>query len=111
MSWSGAARRVAARCVVGGLCIAASVPPWGWWPLAFVGIAVLDRLIAGQPWVRRFRRTWLVAFAWLLPGLLWMWDFTAPGYLLAVRHLRRPTSGWPARSARPAGPGGSPCPA
>jgi apolipoprotein N-acyltransferase len=74
---------VAGRAVLAGLCIAASVPPWGWWPLAFVGIALLDRLIAGHGWKRRFRRTWLVAFAWLIPGMLWMWDFTAPGYLLA----------------------------
>ena len=38
---------LAGRCVLAGLCIAASLPPWGWWPLAFVGIALLDRLIAG----------------------------------------------------------------
>ena len=74
---------VAGRAVLAGLCIAAAIPPWGWWPLAFVGIALLDRLIAGHGWRRRFRRTWLVAFAWLVPGLLWMWDFTAPGYLVA----------------------------
>ena len=74
---------VGGRAVLAGLCIAASVPPWGWWPLAFVGIALLDRLIAGHGWRRRFRRTWLVAFAWLVPGLLWMWDFTAPGYVVA----------------------------
>jgi apolipoprotein N-acyltransferase len=72
------------RCLAAGLCIAASVPPWGWWPLAFVGIALLDRLIAGQGAGRRFRRTWMVAAIWLLPGMIWMWDFTAPGYLAAV---------------------------
>ena len=33
--------------VLGGLCLAASVPPWGWWPLAFVGVAIWDRLLAG----------------------------------------------------------------
>ncbi len=75
--------RVAGTAVAAGLCIAAAVPPWGWWPLAFVGIALIDRLIAGHGWKRRFRRTWLAAFAWLVPGLLWMWDFTAPGYLVA----------------------------
>jgi len=64
------------RCLLAGLCIAASVPPWGWWPLAFVGIALLDRLIADQPWKRRFRRTWLVAAAWLFPALFWIWDLT-----------------------------------
>ena len=71
------------RCLLAGGCIAASLPPWGWWPLAFVGIALLDRLIAGQSWKARFRRTWLVAAAWLYPGMLWIWDLTAPGYLIA----------------------------
>jgi apolipoprotein N-acyltransferase len=82
MSWS---RRLIlpGRCLLAGLCIAASVPPWGWWPLAFVGIALLDRLIAGQPWKRRFRRTWLVAAAWISPALFWIWDLTAPGYVVA----------------------------
>ncbi len=93
MSWSHRLRRsapsrdalrVPARCVLAGVCIAAAVPPWGWWPLAFVGVALLDRLIAGQGWRRRFARTWLVAAAWLLPGMVWMFDFTAPGYLVAV---------------------------
>jgi apolipoprotein N-acyltransferase len=82
MSWT---RRLIlpGRCLLAGLCIAASVPPWGWWPLAFVGIALLDRLIADQPWKRRLRRTWLVAAAWLYPAMFWMWDLTPPGYLLA----------------------------
>ncbi len=75
---------VLGRCVLAGLCIAASIPPWGWWPLAFVGIALADRLIAGHGWARRFRRMWMVAAAWLVPGMIWMWDFTAPGYLVAV---------------------------
>ena len=74
---------VLGRGLLAGLCLAASVPPWGWWPLAFVGIALLDRLIAGQGWKRRFRRTWLVAAAWLFPALLWIWDLTAPGYVIA----------------------------
>lgn len=74
----------AAFAIVAGLALAASVPPWGWWPLAFVGIALLDHLIAGQPWPARFRRTWLVAVAWLGPAMLWMFDLTAPGYPIAV---------------------------
>jgi len=72
------------RCLLAGVCIAASLPPWGWWPLAFVGIALLDRLIAGQSWKRRFRRTWLVAAAWLFPALFWIIDLTAPGYVIAA---------------------------
>lgn len=72
------------RCTVTGLCIAASVPPWGWWPLAFLGLASWDRIIADQPWWARLRRSWLVAAAWMFPGLLWMWDLTAPGYVVAA---------------------------
>jgi apolipoprotein N-acyltransferase len=67
-----------------GSCIFLSVPPWGWWPLAFVGVAIWDRLVAEQPWRTRFARTWLVAAAWLFPGMLWMWDLTPPGYVIAA---------------------------
>lgn len=79
----GARGLLALRCIGTGLVIAASVPPWGWWPLAFVGIFLLDRLIAGQPAKVRFRRTWLVCAAWLYPSMLWMIDLTLPGYLIA----------------------------
>jgi apolipoprotein N-acyltransferase len=60
------------------------VPPWGWWPLAFVGIALWDGLIADVGWAARLRRSWLVAAVWLFPGLLWMWDLTEPGYIVAA---------------------------
>jgi apolipoprotein N-acyltransferase len=69
--------------VASGLAIAASMPPWGWWPLALVGLAGVDRLLAGQPGRRRFGRMWLVAAAWLYPAMLWMADLTLPGYLVA----------------------------
>src|SRR5690606_37656105 len=32
-----------------GLCLAASLPPWGWWPLAFVGVVLLDRAVFAGP--------------------------------------------------------------
>ena len=70
--------------VLGGLCLAASVPPWGWWPLAFVGVAVWDRLLAGASARSRFLRSWLLAIAWFAPSMLWMYDLTAPGYPVAV---------------------------
>jgi len=71
------------RCALAGICIAGSVPPWGWWPLAFVGIALLDHLIANQPWKKRFLRVFLIAVFWLYSAMLWMWDMTPPGYLVA----------------------------
>ncbi len=59
-------------------------PPWGWWPLAFIGIAIFDRLVADRPARSRFARTWLFGVAWLAPGMGWMWFLTAPGYVVAV---------------------------
>jgi apolipoprotein N-acyltransferase len=74
----------AAAAVGAGALVAASLPPWGWWPLAFVGIAILDRLVADRPARSRFVRTWLFGVAWLAPGMGWMWFLTAPGYIVAV---------------------------
>jgi apolipoprotein N-acyltransferase len=75
--------RTVAPCALAGLCIAASLPPWGWWPLAFVGIALTDRVLAGKPWRTRFLRMWVVAAFWLFPATLWMIDLTPPGYVFA----------------------------
>ena len=41
-------QRAVALALLAGLLLAASIPPWGWWPMAFPGIAVLDRLLADQ---------------------------------------------------------------
>jgi apolipoprotein N-acyltransferase len=71
------------RGALAGLCLAASVPPWGWWPLAFVGIALVDRLLAGQPARARFSRMWLVAACWLYPATVWMIDMSPPGYVVS----------------------------
>ncbi|MGY6501949.1 MAG: apolipoprotein N-acyltransferase [Acidimicrobiales bacterium] len=71
------------RCVAAGLALVAAVPPWGWWPLGIVGVALLDGVIADQPWRARFGRTWLVCAVWLSIGMVWMWDMTPPGYLVA----------------------------
>jgi apolipoprotein N-acyltransferase len=69
--------------VVAGGLIALSIPPAGFWPLAIVGIAVWDRLLAGQSVAVRAQRSFIVAAVWLFPMMLWMWDLTAPGYVIA----------------------------
>ena len=66
--------------------LAASLPPWGWWPLAFVGLVLLDGLIADQAAWTRFRRGWLVAAGLLFPTLIWIYTFTAPGYVIAASY-------------------------
>ena len=85
--WWSRGPMVVARCVLAGLALAASIPPWGWWPLAFVGMALLDGLIAGVPWSTRLGRAWLVGLAWMLPATLFVWDLTPPGYPVAAVFL------------------------
>ena len=77
------ARGFLALC--GGLLVALSLPPWGLWPLAFVGIIVFETALGENP-ARgtRFRFGWLFAAGWLVPGMVWMWFLTAPGYIAAA---------------------------
>jgi apolipoprotein N-acyltransferase len=67
-----------------GLLIASSLPPWGWWPLAFVGLALFDRAVAGTRAAVRFRRAWLTGVGVLGPSTSWMVAFTPPGYVIEV---------------------------
>jgi len=78
--------RIVGRAALAGVLIAASLPPWGWWPLAFVGLALLDRLIADQPALTRFRRGWLVCAAVFFPTMIWLETFTLPGYMIAAAY-------------------------
>lgn len=68
--------------------VAASLPPWGFWPLALLGIVVfeLSMLDTGGSRSRRslFLGGWLFGVGWLAPGMAWMWFLTAPGYVVAV---------------------------
>ncbi|MDE0652109.1 MAG: apolipoprotein N-acyltransferase [bacterium] len=74
---------IALGCLATGALICFSMPPWGFWPLAVLGVAALDRLLAGQSTARRLRRGGLVSAAWLLGSTIWMWDFSPGGYLVA----------------------------
>jgi apolipoprotein N-acyltransferase len=75
--------RTAGACVAAGAMLCLSLPPFGFWPLAMVGLVVLDRLIADQPARARFARGWLVAMGCFVPSLSWMTALTAPGYVIA----------------------------
>jgi apolipoprotein N-acyltransferase len=69
--------------MLAGLLVAASMPPWGWWPLGFVGIAMYGS-VAIQRREKSFSTGFLFAAAWFLPSMAWMWFLTAPGYIAAV---------------------------
>jgi apolipoprotein N-acyltransferase len=75
----------AALAVGGGVLVALALPPWGFWPLAFVGIVLFELSLGSQPTRRqRLARAALFAAAWFVPGLMWMWFLTPPGYIIAA---------------------------
>ena len=74
---------IAVGCLFTGGMFCLSMPPWGFWPLAFLGVAGLDRLLAGQSAIARFRRGWIVTGIWLLGATFWMLDFSPVGYFAA----------------------------
>lgn len=76
-------RSAGVGAIASGLALCGSLPPFGWWPLAIVGLVGLDRLVADQPIRARFARGFLVALALYIPSLLWMQSLTLPGYVIA----------------------------
>lgn len=68
----------------GGALVALSMPPWGFWPLAIVGVALFDLTLGDHP-TRRQRLTngWLFGAGWMYLGMGWMVQLTGPGYLIA----------------------------
>lgn len=73
----------ALRALLAGGCVAFSMPPWGWWPLAFVGFALFAHLLDVPSRRSRFLRGWLVGIAWLAPSTVWVIDMTPPGWVVA----------------------------
>ena len=70
--------------LVAGLCICASLPPWGWWPLAFVGVALWAHALGERSRMQRFMVSWIVGVAWFGPSTLWIWGLTPPGYVAGL---------------------------
>jgi len=67
-----------------GVLVAASLPPWGWWPLAPVGAAVLAFCGQDRKWSRRLLAGAAAGLGIYGPGLWWMTEFSAPGYVLTT---------------------------
>lgn len=71
-----------------GALVALSLPPWGWWPLSFVGIAAFAAALRADAerrptWRGRWVLGALFGLGWLAPAMGWMWFLTAPGYVVA----------------------------
>ena len=74
----------ALEAIGAGLCLCFALPPWGWWPLALIGIALWIDVLGGcRPRVR-FGLSYLVGIAWFGPSTLWIWGLTPPGYLAGL---------------------------
>ena len=72
------------RAVAAGALLAASVPPWGFWPLGIVGMAIWAELLTETKPHRRAALSALVSVSWLAPATVWMLDLTLVGWPLAV---------------------------
>ncbi len=64
-----------------GALVALSVPPWGWWPLAFAGVAVLVWGLQGLRLRSRALSGLLFGFGLFGPTLFWISEFHAVGYV------------------------------
>ena len=77
-------RRPVLLAVVAGVLVTSGLPPFGWWALTLVGMAMLVLSVES----RSFReRAWIgLAFGvgFLAPGLFWMTEFSLPGWVLAM---------------------------
>ena len=67
-----------------GLLITAALPPFGWWPLAVVGVALLAARLRDRGLKGRIATGLVTGLGLLLPGLAWMVEFSPPGWVLAT---------------------------
>jgi apolipoprotein N-acyltransferase len=62
-----------------GLLVALSVPPFGWWPLGWLGFAGIAFILPGRTWGSRFALGLGVGLGQYVVGLWWVSEFSIPG--------------------------------
>jgi apolipoprotein N-acyltransferase len=67
-----------------GLGLALSLPPWGWWILAFPAAGLLWWRLAGLRPRTRLWAGWLAGLGCYVPGLMWARSFTTPGAVVLI---------------------------
>ncbi len=85
--WPGRLRELVAFAfppLLGGLAVAASLPPFGLWPLGPAGIALLAWSSAGRSWRGRLAVGVLFGLGQLGVGDAWALRFTGAGYAALV---------------------------
>ncbi len=76
--------RVALPALVSGVGLAVSLPPWGWWILAFPAAGLLWWRLGGLRPRTRLWAGWLAGLGCYGPGLMWARSFTLPGAVLLI---------------------------
>ncbi|MGI9645976.1 MAG: apolipoprotein N-acyltransferase [Ilumatobacteraceae bacterium] len=67
-----------------GALVALSMPPWGFWPLAILGVVLFEVTLGTEPTRReRLKLGWLFGAGWMFLGMGWMIQLTPPGYIVA----------------------------
>ena len=67
-----------------GVLVALSLPPFGWWPLGWAGVAVLAWRLPGRSWRGRLALGAGLGIADYVIGLLWVQEFSVAGYVGVV---------------------------
>jgi apolipoprotein N-acyltransferase len=67
-----------------GTLVALSLPPWGFWPLALIGVMLFEIALGHAPSARRrMLLGYLFGAGWMYLGMAWMVQLTLPGYIVA----------------------------
>ena len=74
-----------ALAMLGGVLVAAGIPPIGWWPLVVLGVACY--VVAAEQTEARARSQFVIAllfaWSWLAPAMGWMWHLVPGGFVIA----------------------------
>jgi apolipoprotein N-acyltransferase len=76
--------RVALPALASGVGLALSLPPWGWWVLAFPSAGLLWWRLGGLRPRARLWAGWLAGLGCYGLGLMWARSFTVPGALALI---------------------------
>jgi apolipoprotein N-acyltransferase len=75
---------VAVPALASGVGLALSLPPWGWWILAFPAAGLLWWRLGGLRPRTRLWAGFLAGLGCYIPGLMWARSFTVPGALVLI---------------------------
>ncbi len=67
-----------------GFLVALSLPPFGFWPLGWLGLAVVAASLPGRPWRSRTILGTGFGLGVYVPGLYWVHEFSIPGYVALI---------------------------